>query len=210
MLRTYSMAAIVALFIVAVAAQSASAVQIGLGAGLAGATNNDSAGSRLNIEEATTALSAGGYLVTSFEYFNSSNTSNVQPFLALKTGAQDYTILWVGPTAAAPGSSGIVSIPYLGQMFMAPSGTIVAGFNTAGPAVQFAEPDGPTTTDHNNPANFALVAGATLTGANFTNANLSRNYAFAVNVVQIPEPATAATGLLGLAALAGLRRRRHA
>jgi len=200
--------AFAAMVALAVITQSASAVQIGLGAGLAGATNLDSAGARLNVEGQSTFLTAGTYRVDSFEYLASATPGNAMPFLAVSSGTDQYTVIWAGPNDPAH-VAGVNTEAYTTQFFtLATGANVFAGINVDSNFLFFADPDGPSTTDHNNPANFALVAGSGINS--FTNANLSRNYAFAVNVTQvIPEPATATLGLLAVGGLL-LRRRRMA
>ncbi len=86
--------------------------QIGIGADLDG-FEVDSAGTRLNIEkfdETFPTLPAGTYDVTEFEYSNSADTSEIQPFLVVNTGGEsEYSVIWFGPTEEAPGDDDIVT-----------------------------------------------------------------------------------------------------
>jgi len=187
----------------------AHAEMIGAGAALA-ANDVDSAGTRMNIDDSDNGspnLAAGTYNVTNFMYGASTNTDDIQPFLARLTGDNAYEVLWVGPTFAAAGSDSIATESYdLGtqQFTLAADTDVYAGFNAAGPNVKF----GAGRTDHANPADFAITVGAPVSG--FGHANLGRSYAFEVNVEAVPEPASL---LLGTMAFVGLgwvafRRRR--
>lgn len=183
------------------------AVQIGAGSGIP-AGILDSAGSRLNIDNTVFPnLPAATYDVVDFEYSASANPGNLQPFLAALTGANQYTVLWVGPTASSPGA-GINTVPYAPgteQFTLGAATDVYAGFNASSNTVFF----GAGLTDHNNPALFGITPGSVI--GPFTNNNLGRSYAFEINVARaqniIPEPATASLGLLALSGLAMRRRR---
>jgi len=162
--------------------------KIGIGSDHA-ATDVDSAGARMNIENADgtfPTLGAGDYDVTDFQYSNSADSSNIQPFLATLTGEDAYSVVWVGPTAAAPGTDNIVATPYepgTQQFSLGADAAVYAGFNAAGPNVKF----GAGITDHANPANFDIAVGSDISG--FGHANLTRSYAFEINVaIAAPGP----------------------
>ena len=74
----------------------------------------DSAGSRMNIENAADTfptLAPGTYEVTAFSYSAGTDTSDLQPFLAVNTGGDEYLVLWAGPAAAASGSNSVTTVP---------------------------------------------------------------------------------------------------
>ncbi|NIT96903.1 MAG: hypothetical protein GWM91_16395, partial [Actinobacteria bacterium] len=155
------------------------ASSIGIGSGHA-ATSVDSAGTRMNIDTAggtAIHLPAGTYAVSDFAYSTGAVAGRVQPFLAVGTGNNQYTVVWVGPTEDTPGSDDIVTASYGGETFsLSQPATVYAGFNADGPVVKF----GGGRTDHNNPADFDITPGSDITS--FTNANLGRSYAFEINV----------------------------
>jgi hypothetical protein len=156
--------------------------QIGIGADHDG-SDVDSAGTRMNIEkfdDTFPTLPAGTYDVTEFEYSNSADTSEIQPFLVVNTGGDsEYSVIWIGPTEEAPGDDDIVTTPYAPgsqQFTLADSAEVYAGFNAAGPNVKF----GAGVTDHANPADFEIELESEI--FDFGHANLSRSYAFQINV----------------------------
>ena len=156
--------------------------QIGIGADHDG-SDVDSAGTRMNIEkfdDTFQMLPAGTYDVTGFEYSNSTDTSEIQPFLVVNAGADsEYSVIWIGPTEEAPGDDDIVTTPYDAgsqQFTLTDEGEVYAGFNAAGPSVKF----GAGLTDHANPANFDIELESEI--FDFGHANLSRSYAFQINV----------------------------
>ncbi|MGK0188330.1 MAG: hypothetical protein ACI9R3_004122 [Verrucomicrobiales bacterium] len=157
-------------------------VVIGIGSDHEG-SDVDSAGARMNIEkfdETFPTLPAGTYDVTAFEYSNSTDTSEIQPFLVVNTGFDsEYSVIWIGPTEEAPGDDDIVSTPYdagTQQFTLDDPAAVYAGFNAAGPSVKF----GGGLTDHANPADFEIELESELSG--FGHANLGRSYAFQINV----------------------------
>jgi hypothetical protein len=84
--------------------------------------------------------------------------------------------------------------------------TVFAGFNQTTSGVNFVDPDGPTGTDHNGAA-LALTVGTTFGG--LSNNDLTRNYAFAINVQQTPEPASLVLwGLMGVGVVFTFWRRK--
>lgn len=185
-----------ALFLTLFVVTSIQAQQIGPGSGIP-AAGVDGAGSRLNIDETVFPnLAAGTYDVLDFEYSAAPiAATNIQPFLAELTGANTYSVLWVGPTVPSPPAGGITTIPFVPglEQFTLPAATdVYAGFNTDGPNVFF----GAGLTDHNNPANFGIAPGSIISG--FTNPNLGRSYAFEINVAEavVPEPSSIAIWLL--------------
>ncbi|MDA0814206.1 MAG: hypothetical protein O3C21_17680 [Verrucomicrobia bacterium] len=155
--------------------------QIGIGSDLpAGAV--DGAGSRMNIENADDTfpqLLAGTYDVTAFEYSTSADVGDIQPFLAVITADDEYSVIWVGPTAESPGTDDIATTRYEAgaqQFTLEDSAEVYAGFNAAGPIVKF----GAGLTDHANPANFDIEPDSGISG--FGHANLGRSYAFHISV----------------------------
>ncbi|MDZ7618249.1 MAG: autotransporter-associated beta strand repeat-containing protein [Patescibacteria group bacterium] len=158
----------------------AAVVQVGAGSDLA-ATNLDGTGSRLNIDNTIyPTLVATTYDVLNFEYKASTNVGNVQPFLAVLTGANTYQVIWVGPTAASPSAGGIATISYgLGtqQFTLAADSAVYAGFNAASNTIYY----GAGVTDHHNPAIFTINAGASI--GPFGSNDLARSYAFEINVI---------------------------
>ncbi len=201
--------------------QTASAILIGPGSGLAGATSFDNTanGGRTNITDnndtAGTLLTAGTYDVLNFGYFSQGvpNNGTVQSFLATRTGgANQYTPLWLGP-AITPSGAGIVSDVFAGeQLTLAADTTVYAGFTQTGTALVGTNLS-VGNTDHNGTP-FALTEGVQF--GPFSNNNLGRSYAYEINVrpaaaETVPEPASIAIwSLLGLCLAGyGYRRRRR-
>ncbi len=158
----------------------AAVIQVGAGADLS-AGSLDGSGSRLNIDNSIyPAVDAGvTYDVLSFQYKASTNVGNVQPFLAVLTGTNTYEVIWVGPTLQSPPLGGIATVAYdLGTyQITRPTDTdVYAGFNASTNTVYY----GAGVTDHNNQALFSIGVGSTI--GPFSNNNLSRSYAFEVNL----------------------------
>jgi hypothetical protein len=204
---------------------SAGAVTVGFGPGLTGVQDTP-AGSgaenqmRQNINITNTVfLPEGIYMATTWAYQAAADslvpgvTQPVFPFLTILNGPANHTVIAFGATIDTdPGIQNLVPFGGSNNIFtIGPGGaTIAAGIqntNALGVQNSILTDLAFGTTDHANSLNVddAGSVGATLD--TFGHANLTRTYAFSIEVEQIPEPSTAA--LLGLACLALMRRRRQ-
>jgi len=205
--------AVVAMASVALMAGPASAAMvIGPGAGITNALQQDTPGEeRLNVDRTTfVTLPAGEYEVEDWRLNVFSNTEGgtITPML-LSGAPSSYTTVWLG-SAFDPTSNGVQTVVETGTFTLAASTDIYAGFFTAGTGSGIIALDqnnvgtGSSTTDHDN--SFVAPTGTGQTVSAFSHTNLRRTYAFEVNVVPIPEPATMMMLAAGLPAL--LKRRR--
>ncbi len=194
------------------------ATLIGPGSGITDATDQDTPGEdRLNVDRTTfVTLVAGTYSVDDWRLnvHTHSEGGTITPMLLSGTPA-NYTTVWVG-SAFDPDSDGVQTVAASGTFTLAVSTDIYAGFFTSGLGSGIIGLDGNNSgsgtsiTDHdNNGFNAPTGAGQTVESLNgFSHAgNLTRTYAFEINVSEVPEPSSVA--LLGLGGLAlALRRRR--
>lgn len=198
-------------YLIATSLSSSAAVmtQVGPGSGISTDLSDGIGSARLNFDKVTIpSLAAGNYDVVDFEYTASGLLAgDVQPFLASLSGTE-YTILWAGPIATDSGVAGLKTITFTpeSQSFTLAAETIVyAGFNSVHGVIPLANNVGNSA--HNTITDFTLTSGDTIIP---TLADLSRTYAFEINVIAIPEPATfamLAAGMTGLMSVM-LRRRR--
>jgi len=182
----------------------ASAVTIGFGPVLTGAQDTQSDGTtnqmrqNINITD-TVFLAAGTYRATTWDYQAAADASNgasqpVFPFLTIVNGAADHTVLAFGATIdTEPGTQNLVPFGGGDDTFVVPAGgaTVAAGIqNTNADAVQnsILTDTGFGTTDHANGLNFdeAGSVGAALTS--FGHGNLTRTYAFSIEVEPFGAP----------------------
>ncbi len=198
--------------------QTASAISIGPGSGLAGATivDNTSGGGRTNISDsngtAGTLLTAGTYDVMNFGYNSGANNGGtVQAFLATAVG-EVYTPIWLGAPVAVS-STGIVTDTFVGeQVTLAADATVFAGFTQTGNAL--VRMTGSGNSDHNG-GPLALTENVPFGPVSHPNIG-GRTYAYELNLQTaaaetVPEPASIAIwSLLGLCLAGyGYRRRRR-
>tara|TARA_B100000900_G_C20482116_1_gene675913 strand:- start:316 stop:975 length:660 start_codon:yes stop_codon:yes gene_type:complete len=202
---------------------SASAVTIGFGPNLVGVQDTPSNGTsnemRQNINVTDTVFLAEGiYQATTWDYQAAADATNgatqpVFPFLTVVNGPGNHTVLTFGDTIdTLPGVQNMVVFGGPNATFTIPAGgaTVAAGIqNTNANAVQNSILTDTSfgTTDHANGANFDEASGVGNTLDSFGFANLTRTYAFSIEVEQIPEPSGISLILLSGAALM-LRRRR--
>jgi len=194
---------------------SAGIISIGPGSTFAG-TGVDTAGTRLNIDEAGASLLAGAYGVTSFDYRATANDGDLQPFLAKLVGTNSYEVLWAGDRFDADaGSQSVAFAPSTlsSQFTLAADADVYAGFIQWGQIVYFANTSQANGTDHDNTFSVShaevspLTAGDTIT--DFSHPSLPRRYAYDISLTAVPEP-SALIGALTALSLSGLflRRRR--
>ncbi len=183
---------------------AASAVTIGFGPVLTGVQDTQSDGTtnqmrqNINITD-TVFLAEGTYRATTWDYQAASDASNgatqpVFPFLTIVNGAADHTVLAFGATIdTEPGIQNVVPFGGTDDTFVVPAGgaTVAAGIqNTNADAVQnsILTDTGFGTTDHANGLNFdeAGSVGAALNS--FGHGNLTRTYAFSIEVEPIGAP----------------------
>ena len=193
---------------------AAEAVLIGAGTGIPN-DESDSAGGRINVDQGSpVTLQPGVYMATAFQ-FDALVAGFVTPFLATGGGANNqYTVIAVSNEipVATPGQD--QSAPFTGaNTFTITAPTQVFG----GIASQLQNPialDNGTgaNTDHEGGGQAATSYLVTLGGnvppdGTFSNPNLGRSYAFAINVELVPEPAALSLGVLGGLGLLARRRR---
>lgn len=183
---------------------TASAVTIGFGPALTGAQDTQSDGTNnqmrqnINITD-TVFLDAGTYRATTWDYQAAADASNgatqpVFPFLTIVNGAADHTVLAFGATIdTEPGIQNLVPFGGGDDTFVVPDGgaTVAAGIqNTNADAVQNSILTDTSfgITDHANGGNFdeAGSIGAALTS--FGHGNLTRTYAFSIEVEPVGAP----------------------
>ena len=173
--------------------------------------------SRVNIDITfTSTLGPGIYEATSWT-FQSGQTGSVIPYIAVRTSENPraYDIIGVGAqvdVAAVTGSP--VTVPFGGSSFELTEETeIFAGINN--PPV--AGSQNPISTnlafsgvvDHNNNSQGEIhlpVVGESVDG--FGHANLSRSYAFSINVEPVPEPSSMLLLLASVGGFLSIRRRK--
>lgn len=222
--RMVEMRAMLAICLVLGLSAAASAVTVGFGPVLTGVQDTLSNGSNnqmrqnINITD-TVFLTAGTYRAATWDYQAAPDsavpgvTQPVFPFLTIVNGAANHTVVAVGDTIDTdPGIQNSVVFGANNTFTLLFDATIAAGIqNTNANGVQNSILTDTSfgRTDHANSLNFDEAGlGATLD--NFGHANLTRTYAFSIEVERvIPEPATAALGLMGLGGLL-MRRRRAA
>lgn len=209
-------------------AMSAHAVTIGAGVGIlqaAGAnnafdtpSNGTTDQSRQNLDDSFfVSLPAGTYQATIWEY-NAGQAGSVTPYLAILTGSDAYEIIAVGSPRDITGGFGVDTTVAFGgsdTFTLASATNVYAGITN--PKLPGSQNPINTnlasgrTVDHDNNADGNMspaVVGGSVTG--FGHANLSRSYAFSINVDPIPEPTSALLSSLGVVGLLfGTRRRRY-
>lgn len=166
-------------------------------------------GPRTNVDEGYShVLSAGKYRATDFSFAFGRNGS-VTPFLAKLTGDNQYEVLAVGDTVTVTGS-GAMSVVFGGTDFFvldAPTRIYGGIVNPTGDnPIYLNDGTSPFLTDHSGGAKLVSPVGRVLSG--FSNPNLGRTYAFAINVQAVPEPGTLLMALIGLLGLTLIVRRR--
>lgn len=192
--------------------RSVQAVPTQIGDAGLGGTGTDSAGSRLNIELTSVALSAGKFNVIEIQS-DTVGDGDVIPILLKRNGADNgYEVLWSGGDLAVTGTGNTTwNFSPGDEEFELSVGTdVFAGMHHDGAAkVRFLN-GGSVDHDGTPPATFNV--GDNISDASISNSGLGRTYMFEITVdaaPAVPEPATGALGLMGLGALgAGLRRRR--
>ncbi len=185
---TLRKSALFALLVLFLSLPEAGAVQIGFGPGIG--TGVDGAGSRLNVDESFATLPAGVYDVQDFAFNSGGTTGTATPFLATSPSSDTYVTLWVGP-GFAPGATGVQADAYApkSELFYLPTATnVYAGFAQDAPLVRFDDPGPAGNTDHDG--SFTTPTGPGQTVSGFSNANLPRNYGFAMNVADLGPYAT--------------------
>jgi hypothetical protein len=205
---------------VLIPAGSAVGAQVGPGTNIPNDTwDTVGTGGRINVDQGNPLnLPAGTYLITTFSY-DAGTTGDVTPFLAVSANASDptnlYTAIAVGNTVnvvAAPLTDQTVPFGGSATFTLNTPRVVYAGITSSLQNPVFLDLDTPAqNTDHEGtmaPSYDVTVGGQVPPDGAFSNVNLTRSYAFSINVEVIPEPSA---GLLVLAgsALCGLRRRRR-
>ena len=201
------------------------AALIGPGTGIGETIGNvDTAGgTRTNVDVGrAVSLSAGTYTATSFSFTAGAN-GNVQPFLAVVTSGAagtnpTYKLIAVGSDNTITGVSALTAenLAFGGGanaiFTLAATTTVYAGItnSAANDPVAYADPGpngaGNKNDDHNAPAFAAssFVVGNSISG--FSNAGLTREYAFSITATT-PEPASLSFIAVGAGGLLVRRRR---
>ncbi len=186
--------------------------QLGAGADIANASAQDTPGQdRLNVELLFANFAPGTYRVSDWELnvLDHTQSGTITPMLLTRTGTA-YTTLWIGD-ALDPSANGAQSYALDATITLSVATEVYAGFFTQGGGSGIIALDGANTggnasgADHDNSFTAPASIGEDL-GA-FSNPGLHRTYAFAINVLPIPEPA--GITLLALAGIAHLFRRRR-
>ena len=194
---------------------AAEAVLIGAGTAIPN-DESDTAGGRINVDQGSPAtLQPGVYIATAFQ-FDALVAGTVTPFLATGGGANSqYTVIALSNEIPVPNPGQDQSAPFTGSnIFTITTPTQVFGGIASSTQNPIALDNGtPANTDHEGGGQAATSYLVTLGGnvppdGTFSNANLGRTYAFAINVELVPEPAALSVGLLGGLGLLA-RRRRH-
>ncbi len=203
---------------------TASAVTIGFGPNvttpvqdtMSDGTNNQMR-QNINITDVVT-LGPGTYQAISWDYQAAPDATNgatqpVFPFLTILNGAASHTVLAFGSTIdTEPGIQNLVAFGGTNNTFTLTSDTTIAAGvqNPSGAGIQNSIMTDTSfgVTDHANSLNFDEAGGVGNTLDNFGHANLTRTYAFSIEVVQVPEPSSALLVFLGGAV--AFRRRRQA
>ena len=175
----------------------------------------DSAGGRINIDPGSpTTLQPGTYIATLFR-FDAGIAGDVTPFLATGGANNQYTAIAVGTPRAIAAPAQDQSVPFGGS----------ATFTVAAPTQVFAgiasQTQNPIALDNGTAANtdheggaqpatsyLVSIGGSVPPDGAFSNPDLGRTYAFAVDVELVPEPAALSLGVLGGLGLLARRRSR--
>ena len=195
-------------------AGAAEAVVIGPGTGIPN-DENDTAGGRINIDQGSpTTLQPGTYIATLFR-FDARVAGDVTPFLATGGTNNQYTAIAVGAPQAIAAPAQDQSVPFGGSatFTLAAPTQVFAGIasQTQNP-IALDNGTGPNT-DHEGgaqpPTSYLVAIGGPVPpdGA-FSNPDLGRRYAFAVDVELVPEPAALSLGVFGVLGLLARRRPR--
>ena len=181
-------------------------------------TNGDNDQSRQNLDDTFTAtVAAGEYVGASFS-FVAGQTGSVIPYIAKATGDDLYEILAVGNQVDVDdaGLDVATTVAFGGASFTLDAETELFGgiVNPVGAGSQnpvYTNLASGSTVDHDNNADGNIsqgIVGGSVDG--FGHANLSRSYAFSIDVQKVPEPSSIlATILLSSVAIMTLRRRRR-
>lgn len=193
-----------------VGSTQAAITQVGAGSGITATGFDDAGAARWNLDRTSGAvLTAGTYDVVDFEYLAGTTQGDVQPFLAIETGTDVFTYIWVGGTAQSTAGAGVKNVSFTAgteQFTLGSDATVLAGYNVSDAVIAYAA-GGPTA--HHHTPDWDPTVGSTMSG--IWKPILPRTYAFEINVSSIPEPGTYALigGLLALSSVM-LRRRRVA
>lgn len=169
-------------------AGSVSAVTVGAGTGIPLETVDTAGEPRTNVDESfTVVLQPGTYEVSNFS-FAAGQSGNVTPFVAFANGADNYRVVAVGDQQVIPGVT-TQTVPFAGapRYFSVTTAntTVFGGITNVGtqnPIFLDNNTVG-TTTDHDSSPTPITRAGDVVTG--FSNANLPRTYAFAIDFAAV-------------------------